>query len=105
MQTDEQLKELHFTGEQHKNIFLIYKEALHNIVKHSQATEVILNIQANHHLSIKLKDNGIGFDKNNARPFSNGLSNMELRIKEIGGRIEVTNKNGTLVDLSVPLKT
>jgi len=93
------------SGEFRRNIFLTVKEALHNVVKHSQATEVVLNINSNHHLTIKLKDNGVGFDKNNARPFSNGLSNMELRIKEIGGKIEISNANGTQVNLSVPLKT
>jgi len=72
-------------------------------VKHAQATEVKLIININHQLSIKLKDNGAGFDKNNIRPFSNGLSNMESRVKEIGGKIEILNKQGTLVSLSIPL--
>ncbi len=76
---------------------------MHNVVKHSQATEVKLIIDVNHHLSIKLNDNGGGFDRNNTRPFSNGLTNMESRMKEIGGKIEIVNKNGTLVDLSIPL--
>jgi signal transduction histidine kinase len=75
------------------------------VVKHSQATEVNLTININHHLSIKLKDNGTGFDKNNIRPFSNGLGNMESRVKEIGGRIEILNKQGILVNLSVPLNS
>jgi signal transduction histidine kinase len=52
-----------------------------------------------------LKDNGAGFDKNNIRPFSNGLTNMESRVKEIGGKLEITNKNGTLLSLSIPLKS
>ena len=76
---------------------------MHNVVKHSQATEVKLSVNINHHLTIKLKDNGTGFDKNNIRLFSNGLSNMESRVKEIGGKIEILNKQGTLVNLSIPL--
>ena len=92
------------SGEFRRNIFLTIKEALHNVVKHSQATEVKLTININHHLSIKLKDNGTGFDQNNIRSFSNGLSNMESRLKEIGGKIEISNKQGTLVNLSIPLK-
>jgi signal transduction histidine kinase len=72
-------------------------------VKHSQATEVKLKIAVNHNLSIRLKDNGMGFDRMNIRSFSNGLSNMELRIKEIGGKIEIINKEGTLINLSIPL--
>lgn len=92
------------SGEFRRNIFLTIKEALHNVVKHSQATEVMLSININHYLSIKLKDNGVGFDKNNIRSFSNGLGNMETRVKEIGGKIDITNSNGTLIDLSIPLR-
>jgi signal transduction histidine kinase len=93
------------SGEFRRNVFLTIKEALHNVVKHSQATEVKLTININHHLSIKLKDNGVGFDKNNIRPFSNGLTNMESRVKEMGGKLEIINKNGTLLSLSMPLKS
>jgi signal transduction histidine kinase len=93
------------SGEFRRNIFLTIKEALHNVVKHSQATEVKLTININHHLTIKLKDNGTGFDQNNIRLFSNGLSNMESRVKEIGGKIEISNKQGTLVNLSIPLNS
>lgn len=91
------------SGEFRRNVFLTIKEALHNVVKHSQATEVKLTININHQLSIKLKDNGTGFDKNSIRLFSNGITNMETRIKEIGGKIEMTTKNGTLINLSIPL--
>jgi signal transduction histidine kinase len=91
------------SGEFRRNVFLTIKEALHNVVKHSQATEVELNVSVNHHLSIRLKDNGTGFDKNDIRLFSNGISNMESRVKEIGGRIEITNKQGTQLNLEIPL--
>src|SRR6185436_18227036 len=88
------------SGEFRRNIFLTIKEALHNVVKHSQATTVKLSIDVNHQLSIKVNDNGVGFDKNNIRSFSNGLANMETRIKEIGGRINIMNSQGTVIDLS-----
>lgn len=91
------------SGEFRRNIFLTIKEALHNVVKHSQATEVKLLITANHQLDIEIKDNGIGMDKNSIRLFSNGLSNMEKRVKEIGGHISITTSKGTLVKLKVPL--
>lgn len=93
------------SGEFRRNVFLTIKEALHNVVKHSQATEVKLTISINHHLSIKLKDNGTGFDKNNIRLFSNGLTNMKSRVNEIGGEIEITNKEGTLIKMVIPLNT
>ena len=92
------------SGEFRRNVFLTIKEALHNVVKHSQATEVNLTMSANHQLVICLQDNGIGYDKNNVRLFSNGLTNMKTRVKEIGGKIEIINKSGTIINLSIPLK-
>lgn len=93
------------SGEFRRNVFLTIKEALHNVVKHSRATAVTLAININHHLSISLQDNGTGFDRNSIRSFSNGISNMHIRIKEIGGKFEIVNKNGTLIKLSIPLNT
>ena len=91
------------SGEFRRNVFLTMKEALHNVVKHSQASEVSLAINVNHQLSIQLRDNGIGFNRSNIRSFSNGLTNMESRMREIGGKLVIENKNGTLINLSVPL--
>lgn len=93
------------SGEFRRNVFLTIKEALHNVVKHSQATAVRMIITAKQDLTIKLKDNGTGFDKNNIRPFSNGLTNMHSRIKEIGGKLEIVNTEGTSVILSIPMNT
>jgi signal transduction histidine kinase len=91
------------SGEFRRNIYLTVKEALHNVVKHAQASEVIMKIEINHSLNIEIKDDGAGFDKSTVRAFSNGLSNMQSRIKEIGGVFELTNGNGTLIRIKVPL--
>ncbi len=90
-------------GEFRRNIYLTLKEALHNVVKHAQASEVQLTIRINHGLRIELRDNGVGFDKNKIRAFSNGLTNMQARIKEIGGTMEIINEIGTLIKLDIPL--
>jgi signal transduction histidine kinase len=91
------------SGEFRRNIFLTIKEALHNVVKHSKATEVQFSISINHQLAIRLKDNGTGFDKNKIRQFSNGLANMENRIRAIGGSIEFINENGTVIKIIIPV--
>jgi signal transduction histidine kinase len=72
-------------------------------VKHARATEVEFMVNINNRLSIILKDNGTGFDKNNTRSFSNGLVNMESRVKEIGGHFEIKHNDGTLVSMVIPL--
>jgi len=91
------------SGEFRRNIFLAVKEILHNIVKHSQADHVSITMQVNHKLCINIHDDGIGFDRTKIRPFSNGLINIEKRMKDIGGFVEMQNTNGTLVKLTAPL--
>jgi signal transduction histidine kinase len=92
------------SGEFRRNVYLTIKEALHNIVKHSQASSVKITIQVNDNLAITIADNGIGLDKKNIRPFSNGLTNMQNRIKEIKGDFTILNENGTTVKIVAPLQ-
>lgn len=94
------------SGEFRRNIYLVVKEALHNIVKHALANRVTLKIITNHHqLEIYIADDGIGFDRNNIRPYSNGLTNMEIRITEIGGSLIINSDKGTMIHITAPLKT
>jgi len=90
-------------GEFRRNIFLSLKEALHNIVKHSRANCVNIGVNINHQLTITVQDDGVGFDAEHIRPFSNGLTNMKKRMEELGGSINFKNKKGTTIRLSVPL--
>ena len=91
------------SGEFRRNIYLTVKEALHNIVKHAQASSVHINIAINSKLNIEIHDNGTGFDKTRIRAYSNGLSNMESRISNINGKFEILNKVGTTIKIVVPL--
>ena len=91
------------SGEFRRNIYLTVKEALHNIVKHAQASSVTINIKVDHLLKIEIIDNGIGFDKTRIRSFSNGLSSMETRISNIKGRLGIENGLGTTISIHVPL--
>ena len=92
------------SGEFRRNVFLTVKEALHNVVKHANATEVIFTVGIGQQLSIRIQDNGTGFDKKNIRSFSNGLANMESRVKEIGGHFEIMQNKGVLINMLIPLK-
>ncbi|MFL5740859.1 MAG: two-component regulator propeller domain-containing protein [Flavisolibacter sp.] len=99
----EQTENIFLSGEFRRNIFLSVKEALHNVVKHAQANSVQIVISTGKSLEVMIRDDGQGFDLAHIRPFSNGLSNMENRMKEIGGYSEVRNHEGTSVKLSAPL--
>ena len=97
------LPALFVSGEIRRNIFLTVKEALHNIVRHSQADNVWINIKREKNLIMTIKDDGIGFEEKNIRAFSNGLYNMKKRMTDIGGILEIRNEKGTIVKLTVPL--
>jgi len=86
-----------------RNIFLIFKEALNNIVRHAAATEAVIRVeQSGATFSLEIRDNGKGFDANVAAT-GNGLTNIRRRAEQIGGSIEITSKKGegTVVSLSV----
>jgi signal transduction histidine kinase len=54
-------------------------------------------------VQIIIHDNGKGIDFNNQRMFSNGLDNIEKRMKEIEGKVSFINDHGTKVLLSIQL--
>jgi len=91
-------------GETRRNIFLSVKECLHNIVKHAGATQVNILISVADQLIILIHDNGKGIDWDNRRPFSNGIQNINKRMKEAGGEAIFRNEKGTSVELSIPLE-
>ena len=103
VEAPEQLPAGFVSGEFRRNVYLTVKEALHNIVKHSQASAVTIRIHTAEKLNIEIQDNGTGFNKTAIRQFSNGLSNMQSRIKEINGDFKIENGAGTTVKINIPL--
>jgi signal transduction histidine kinase len=82
-------------GEKRRNIFLCVKEALNNSLKHSQASNITIDVTVNEKLMISIADDGIGIDLQNTRLFSNGLKNMKKRMQAIDGNFIIENKIGT----------
>ena len=90
-------------GEIRRNIFLSVKECLHNIVKHADASSVSFSVELGNMIKITIHDNGKGIDWNNKRAFSNGIQNIQQRMKEIKGEVKFLNEQGTKVVLTIPL--
>lgn len=93
------------SGVMRKNLFLIIKEAFHNIIKHSGADKVTVNITMDRTiLFIEIVDNGKGMQGSD-HPITigsgNGLKNMKKRMDEIGGNIRFHDVNGTAINISV----
>jgi len=94
------------------NLFLSVKEALKNVVCHSGAGEVSLEVSVDADmLRLVIRDNGCGIADGAAsvpRPGGgNGLTNMLKRLSDIGGTLEICGASGkgTAVTLRVPLDT
>ncbi len=84
-----------------QNIFLIYKEALNNIVRHSQADEVLIELyNKGGDFIMKISDNGRGLDLQAVKA-GNGIKNMKMRAQRIGARFEMTNKKGLTIFLQM----
>ncbi|MDB6121597.1 MAG: Integral rane sensor signal transduction histidine kinase [Pedosphaera sp.] len=88
------------------NISLSVKEAVHNVIKHAQASEVIVRMTFTENLlAVAVEDNGCGFQMNNT-PAGNGLTNMKTRLKELGGNCIIESKpgHGTTVQMYLVIK-
>jgi signal transduction histidine kinase len=96
----EKLPNIEVIGEIRRNVFLVVKEALNNILKHAKATEVSISlIRVEDNLTLYIHDNGIGINLDNLRQFGNGLKNMKKRMNDTGIGFSIENKNGTLITL------
>ncbi|HLG38661.1 MAG TPA: ATP-binding protein, partial [Chitinophagaceae bacterium] len=91
-------------------IFRIIQEAFNNILKHSQASIVKMQLHYNNdHLEIAVTDNGVGFIRNSlqnetAIQTGAGLRNMQKRANLLNGycNIESNLGAGTTVKLKIP---
>lgn len=96
----EKLPNIEVIGEIRRNVFLVIKEALNNILKHAKATEVSITLtRVEDGLILYIHDNGLGIDMNALRQFGNGLKNMKKRMQDIGVEFTIENKNGTLITM------
>jgi len=85
--------------------YRILQEALTNIIKHSEATEVSITLnKKDEGLSLTIKDNGKGFKETTTKGI--GIKNMQSRAKRLKGRftIESVPKKGTSINVHLPLK-
>ncbi len=90
-----------------ENLYRVIQEGISNALRHSKAS--IHNIKvlfSNNLLSVFIEDNGVGFDTNQSKKSSYGLSTMKERVLEIGGRINVISypKKGTRIEIRVPIR-
>ena len=87
-----------------RNIFLVLKEVLQNIIKHSEATNISVYLtDENNIFTLVVTDNGRGFNPIEIGE-GNGLINYKKRASKLGGSVHINSKveNGTTITLKVP---
>jgi signal transduction histidine kinase len=102
----EKVPAVSISAEFRRNIFLVIKEAVTNIVKHAYASEVLINIQLkNKRMIIEIQDNGKGFCMEERSQFGNGLSNMRKRVEQLEGKWEIKSApdEGTKIQVTINL--
>jgi len=86
-------------------LYRVAQEALHNVARHAQATRADLHLQyLPGRVHLTLRDNGVGFELHQPR-HGLGLANMQERMLEIGGRLDIESNrgNGTVISAEVGL--
>jgi signal transduction histidine kinase len=100
-----QLPDWPVSTEVRHNLFMAVKEALHNALKHAQATEVRITLAVTpSHLALTIADNGRGFTPEQVGPNGNGLRNMRARLGTLNGRFAVDSGPdvGTTIRMEAP---
>ena len=95
-----------------REVFLIFKESIANIVKHAGATRVKINFDFSaNYLTLRIFDNGSGFDPYNIQPAlsvrakgGHGIFSMRKRAAEMNGSIDITSApgKGTTIEFRLP---
>lgn len=91
--------------DQRRNLLLVAREALNNVVKHSAASEVrIAARRRDEHLELSIQDNGRGFDSGVVCPGAMGLTGMRGRVENLGGRFQLESAPGAGTRIRIKIK-
>jgi len=105
-------RDVHLGADLRREVYLIFKECINNLVKHSGCTEAAVTFSiSGPWLAISISDNGKGFE-----PGSNGasgsmgghgLTSMQRRAQALGGSLTIDSRigSGTSITLRVPLRS
>lgn len=87
------------------SIYRIIQECVQNSLKHSGGNEIIVRLkERDTYYKIIIQDNGTGFNVNEAAKKEKhfGLSVIRERVYFLGGKINIDNQNGTLIEIEIP---
>ncbi len=100
-----QLPEQSLLLDQRRNLLLVAREALNNIVKHAAATEVWIRAKGgDNRLQLVIEDNGRGFDSNSVPPEGIGLASMRRRVENSGGTFYIESRPGAGTKILIAIR-
>jgi len=105
LQLDPSFEATKLIMEQRRDIYMIYKELINNILKHAKAKGVLIRVAImNHQLVLYVKDDGIGFEPGKVS-HRHGLEGIKARVKRWAGKIQVDTavNKGTALQITLPL--
>jgi ligand-binding sensor domain-containing protein/signal transduction histidine kinase len=104
LQSDEGMADRKLNMDLRRDFYLLFKESINNIYKHSKARNVDIRVwMEKNHLHLRIKDDGQGFSRE-IPTHRNGIKNMEARVAKWRGRLDISSTPGvgTRTEISLP---
>ncbi|CAM3462650.1 MULTISPECIES: sensor histidine kinase [Paenibacillus] len=104
--TFEMDEDIHLVKGIENHLFRIIQEAMSNTLRHAKADKMDIRIHRRQNtVRVMLRDDGVGFELDDKKQTSYGLSTMQERVTEIGGSIQFITApgKGTRIEITVPL--
>jgi ligand-binding sensor domain-containing protein/two-component sensor histidine kinase len=90
--------------DQRRDFYLIFKEAVNNLVKYSEASRASVSVATDHHkIRLEVKDDGLGFDPASMQ-YGNGMENMKQRAEKWKAILHVTSESGKGTTIVLEMK-
>lgn len=100
-----QFDDIEISNKTNKELAIILKELVTNILKHAHATKVSAQIEQNNHsVVMTVMDDGVGFNNTNDNE-GFGLKGIQERVAQLSGHLEINSNGQTTIKISVPLNT
>ncbi len=87
----ENLKDVKLSMEQRRDVYLIFKEAVNNLVKYSKCKNALVEIKVGKQFELLIRDDGKGFNPL-METDRNGLKNMKNRAKNLNGNLKIESE-------------
>lgn len=102
---DETLKTIKWSSQKYYDFYMIFKEAINNVAKYSEAKILIISLlKEQSSLILIIKDDGKGFDQKHQK-LGNGILNMKKRAEQLKGIFEIESNigHGTKIEVKIPI--